>query len=635
MKRILVIDESEVIRETLALILGREFAVVKRPPSSTALPLANANEEEVDLLIFGVGPQLVAETANLLKFAARAPFAVLFLVDSKSATRAIENRDQVGWLAKPFNPYELKTKVGQLLAERAISLGAGAPLQARLNQELPRYLDYPYLNRAAASLVGRFAATQLPLLVWGEMGCGQEHVARAIAGSPGSPALRIFINAAELSSDYLEQMSFELASLGGQRGATPTLLIENLDKSRLSGQSVLVNFLEQEKERHGGLRLLTTANGDLLERVYQGDFLDALYYRLATLTLRLPPLRDRREDIPAIAAGIVRRYALNLGLGEVIITAGANERLSNYLWFANLSEMETVLARTLACHRKSRIEAADLMFDFSSEAAAEAKMDFEEFVPSQAPAKNVLEPVSARPEAGNGVPNGAGSAHDGAKSVDLNVVIHELAHELKNPMVTIKTFAQLLGDRYQDENFRARFQDVVGGDIDRMDDLLEVMIEFADFAQPRGSKVPLEEKLRTALKEVSAECAKRQARIQWKGNGQNREIQTDEAQLRYILRNVLLAVLSQAKMGSEIDVDVERHGCVEISYLREGARVASITHYLSGSAPEPDKCILPLRILLAKHLVERNGGRMAMEPSGSERDILRMEFPIAERGKEN
>ena len=60
---------------------------------------------------------------------------------------------------------------------------------------------------------------------------------------------------------------------------------------------------------------------------------------------------------------------------------------------------------------------------------------------------------------------------------DLSVLIHELAHELKNPMVTIKTFAQLLTDRYQDENFRARFQDVVGCDIERMDDLLELMIE--------------------------------------------------------------------------------------------------------------------------------------------------------------
>jgi len=92
-------------------------------------------------------------------------------------------------------------------------------------------------------------------------------------------------------------------------------------------------------------------------------------------------------------------------------------------------------------------------------------------------------------------------------------LIQELAHELKNPMVTIKTFAQLLKDRYHDENFRSRFQDVVSGDIEGMDELLELMIEFAEFSQPRWSKVPPQEKLRSALTEVTNECAKRQMQI--------------------------------------------------------------------------------------------------------------------------
>jgi light-regulated signal transduction histidine kinase (bacteriophytochrome) len=187
-------------------------------------------------------------------------------------------------------------------------------------------------------------------------------------------------------------------------------------------------------------------------------------------------------------------------------------------------------------------------------------------------------------------------------------------HELKNPMVTIKTFAQLLGDRYQDEDFRARFQDVVGGDIERMDDLLETLVEFADFPQPRASKVPLEEKLRTAVKEIGEECAKRQARISWKGNGHNREIRTDEGQLKYI--------------SGEIDIEVEKPGCVAISYMREGACVASVAHYLSAPSSTPDESALPLRILLAKQLVERNGGRMTIDQSDRERDIVKMEFPI-------
>jgi hypothetical protein len=95
------------------------------------------------------------------------------------------------------------------------------------------------------------------------------------------------------------------------------------------------------------------------------------------------------------------------------------------------------------------------------------------------------------------------------------------------------------------------------------------------------------------------------------------------------LKNTLLAVLSQAKMGSEIEVNIAKQGCVAISYVREGARLASITHYFSASAPSSDDAVLPLRMLLAKQLVERNGGRMALEGVDGEHDILRLEFPLA------
>ena len=91
---------------------------------------------------------------------------------------------------------------------------------------------------------------------------------------------------------------------------------------------------------------------------------------------------------------------------------------------------------------------------------------------------------------------------------------------------------------------------------------------------------------------------------------------------------MLLTVLSHAKLGSEIVVDFAEKGSITIAYLREGARVTSITHYLTDSAAQPNGGILPLRILLAQQLVERNGGRFAMDQSDPEKDIFRLEFPI-------
>jgi len=305
----------------------------------------------------------------------------------------------------------------------------------------------------------------------------------------------------------------------------------------------------------------------------------------------------------------------------------AQQRLVNYLWFGNLRELETVVARTLVLRAKDQLDAGDLVFDFGSAGQGLDASELVEFVPpGGGESVRAGSPVSLQIN---------GPAKGPAKSVDLNLVIHELAHEFKNPMVTIKTFAQLLGERYQDENFRSRFQEVVGSDIERMDDLLEVMIEFADFKQPRQSAVALEEKTRTVLSEIHSQCAKRQNRFDWKKNGHTGQIRSDERHLAYILKNVLLAVLAEAKMGSEIEIDLRQPGALAITSQREGARVGSVAHYLNDRSIQAEENLLPLRVLLAKHLVEKNGGRLIADWSDAEKDIVRMEFPIVEYGKEN
>lgn len=599
--------------------------VLKRPPETGVDALVRA-DEKIDLLIYGVASPMAADVASLLQFAAQAPCAVLFLVDSKTTVRAMADRRDVACLAKPFNPYELLDRVKELLARGEILPGGSTELPGRESSQLRRFLEYPYLGRTAASLVHRFATSRLPVLILGEVGSGQERVARAIFDLQLATTVPISLNAAEISADLLARKALALRSERGPGGESTALIIENLDRIEASAQSLLLEFMQREESRSGGWRIVATCRGDLLERVYRGDFLDGLYYRLATLTLKLPPLRERKEDIAALAGWFANHFSRALGLGEVTFSAAAVERLSNYLWFGNVGEMETVVARTLTIQRKNRVEASDIVFDFPSEEASDAR-DSGDTSPAGPRTERELKSRIDSPRVSNRPPPAPG--HGENKAVDLNVMIHELAHELKNPMVTIKTFAQLLEDRYQDENFRARFQDVVGGDIERMDDLLEVMIEFAAFSQPHMTNVPLEEKLRAVLGDASGECAKRQTSIKWKRNGFGREIRTDEAQLRYVLKNTLLTVLSQAKMGSEIEVDIEKQGCLAISYLREGARLASITHYFNASAPSSDDAVMPLRMLLAKQLVERNGGRMALEGVDGERDILRLEFPLA------
>jgi signal transduction histidine kinase len=162
-----------------------------------------------------------------------------------------------------------------------------------------------------------------------------------------------------------------------------------------------------------------------------------------------------------------------------------------------------------------------------------------------------------------------------------------------------------------------------------MDDLLEMMIEFADFSQPRVDRVSVEERLRSTVEELREECGKRHAAVRLQSSRTAAAILADENQLDYILKNVLSAVLSQAKAGSEIGVEIQQTGTVVISYLREGPRMASITQYLGSLSEAAGESILPLRTLLAKQLVERIGGELAVDSTDPEKEIVTMEFPIA------
>ena len=625
MKRILVIDESEMVRETLALILGRSFVVVKKPFGQGALSFENA-DQGVDLLILGITPAFAAEASKLLTFAMHAPFAVLFLVDSKSAARAIEDSERVACLTKPFNPYELKEKVGQLLARRTVFRDVQSPSREHREDKVSRYLSFPYLTRSAASLIHRFAASRLPILISGEIGCGQDRVARAICMLQGNTGLQVMLSGADIDINYLTEKGLKFSLDPKSRESDITVVIENLDRMAPSAQPLLLDFLETGEERFDHWRVIATTNADLSEKLYRGELLEGLYRKLTTLTLKLPPLRERREDIFDLAGWFARDCAKDLGLAEVNFSSGALERLKNYLWFGNLAEMETVIARTLTIRRRSRIDTSDIIFDFMDheDVVDDSEVDDRSFSPLHT--KNELKLVSAHATTESVSPTSSFEDRR-ATSPELSAVIHELAHELKNPMVTIKTFAQLLGERYEDEHFRARFQDVVGHDVDRMDELLETMVEFADFSAPRFCAVSFEQKLRSALDEVASECANRDVRFRWKGNGYSREIRVDEEQLKYVLKNVLVTILAQVKKGSEIEIEVQKHGSLIISFSREVERVASIAPYLTASKGS-DQNTFPLRILLSKHLVERNGGRMMIDQSDREKDLVTMEFSL-------
>ncbi|HEY6200381.1 MAG TPA: sigma 54-interacting transcriptional regulator, partial [Candidatus Binatia bacterium] len=349
MKKILVVDESQAVRETIYLLLGSDFAVAQK----SSLEDLDLGESAADLLIVGVS-SADAKPEELSDMARDAACPVLFLVSSPYVAAAAPKRPGVDYLVKPFNPYGLKEKVDALLSA---SPPAERQASAVLAPRALRYLDPPFATEEVARLARKFAETPFPILITAEPGCGQEAVARAVHALANLSGAWLSVHAAEAA-----QLPARAAALpAGQGDAPPTVYLRDVDAMDLAVQSGLLDFLLAEETRGRELRLIANTRADLLEKVYRGEFLDALYYRLATLVVRIPPLRDRPADIPLIAERLTEECSARLGVKKPRFSAAALERLKNYLWFGNLDEMESVIARTLALQAKELIDAPDLV----------------------------------------------------------------------------------------------------------------------------------------------------------------------------------------------------------------------------------------------------------------------------------
>jgi DNA-binding NtrC family response regulator len=618
MKRILVVDESRAVRETVTFVLGSDYDVVERPCLLDESVFAG--NEKADLLILGISARLASDIPDLLRTTTQVPVPVLFLVDSRSTVNFSESRGEFNFLAKPFNPYALKEKVGQLLNQRDPS-SVESSLPSMKRDEVGRYLDFPRIPAFTSVLAKKYALTSLPILIQGEMGCGQERVARAIYYLNDQAGTWTAVYISGISRyDLLQQLSrvFGTESEPSQR---ITLFLSGVEALDLLSQASLLEFVEREEERGKRFWLLSSSRVDLLEKVYRGEFLHSLYYCLATLTLGLPPLRERQGDIPLLVSLLGKEYGDRLGLGNVSFSSDAMDRLCNYLWFGNLDELEAVIARTLATCGKSVVQASDVVLGIPDESRESLSPKAREV--AMFDEREAKETSSVSNKESSRVKQSSNGDYRGVR-----IFINELAHELKNPMVTIKTFAQLLGDRFDDAIFRARFRETVGGDIERMDDLLEALLDFSRFSHPTVEKIHLYRPLCGVVEEIGPECVKREATVRWVRRGERAEVCVDEAQLRYAFKNILQAALTQVSPKSDIEIDVEGEGRVGVAYVREADHISSFAHYLDLSSTAVAEEALPLRILLAKILLERNGGGLEVNHFDGGKVLIRTELPV-------
>ncbi len=363
--RLLVIEDDAALAEVLSLHFEDQGASVG-VACTFADGLAAASAGAFDLALLdqhlpdGTGIELLPRLLN-----AAPDLAVIMMTGRHDLELAIEamRRGAADFVHKPVQPAQLEESIERLLARRRAARAATArPAE-------PSRVQRDLIGRSAAMLevskgIALAARGATTVLIGGESGSGKEVVARLIHQHSRVPSPFVAVNCAAIVDNLLESELF-----GHERGAftgatarkpgrfeqarTGTLFLDEVGELAPPLQAKLLRVLQEGTfERVGGTetlssnaRVVAATNRDLMAEVAAGRFREDLAYRLRVVEIRVPPLRERREDIPLLVDGLLARIAERLALPRPRITDEAEARLATHDWPGNVRELENLLTR--------------------------------------------------------------------------------------------------------------------------------------------------------------------------------------------------------------------------------------------------------------------------------------------------
>ena len=562
LQRILVVHDSPAVRETVGILLGAEYEVQASPVD---VYLARGIHEPP--------PHLLIATAQLAN--QPLPHGTVLWVDD-GAGRSLPGPP----LSRQFSPRELRQRVVAALAQPLPLPRAGARSR----------LEPPFVPAETGRTLTEATRSLLPLHLVGEPGVGKSALARAVHAERDEGEL-VWVDAAELE-----------AALAGLAPSTGTLFIDRVETLSAPAQQRLLAALDAtgalRRPDGGSARIISAAVGDLGAAVDAGRFAPALYYQLTLLTAQLPPLRERRDDIPALAQQLAADLAAALGRAPVTLSEAALERLGHYLWFGNLAELEAVLARSLALSRAARLEVDDLLFD------------------------------GARPRPSGRDALAAADAQAPLSAEPLDLIINELAHEFKNPLVTLKTFAHHLRRAQPHGDDDAQVARLTGEAVEQIDQTLENLLEFTRLEVPAPQTLPLAMLLDPVLQDCRHALGARGVRVEHDALP-GVAVCGDPQQLGYALTNLVRALARDLPSGAELRVGFQAPAAITIRLPTGsdplGSHLATLLERPADATQSP-----PLGVAIAHTVLARNGAELTVAAGAPSTVVVR--FRSAEAG---
>ena len=389
MSRILVVDDQEFPRQAVVDLIEHEFGVTAATAASAGEALAAMAEQVFDLIITDLKMDEMDGIQLLERVRSDHPGTEVIVVTGYGSIEDAVEAMRIG--ASDFVVKDGLSKVLPIKITKALENLSARHERDRLGEE-NRYLreeigdrfgeivgDSPVIQQVLGTVM-KVSATDSSVLIYGESGTGKELVARAIhRQSSRSEGPFVRVNCGALPRELVESELF-----GHEKGAFTsavrqkkgrfelaqggTIFLDEIADLPLDTQVNLLRVLqEKEFDRVGGehtltadVRVVAATNRNLKQMVGENEFREDLYYRLDVIPIQLPPLRERREDIPALVAHVLAKKCREINVSMRRLTEEALQLLCQYPWPGNVRELENIIERTVVLVDDDTIGANDL-----------------------------------------------------------------------------------------------------------------------------------------------------------------------------------------------------------------------------------------------------------------------------------
>lgn len=372
---ILLVEDDIFALEVTSVALEKfEYFVTKAENGMLALDILFRNYNKIDLVLLDINLPKMNGLQILENIHENYPeLPVIMLTGSKDINHAVSalKMGAIDFLNKPHAPEHLHVAIQNAL--KISNMTQEISRIKRKDRGVTNFSDIVGYNtglRETVSVAAKTASSNIPVLISGEVGVGKEVLARSIHGESGrvlSPF--VTVNCGAIPQNLIESTLFghkkgaftgaDRKSLGKVYEAEGgTIFLDEIDELPLDIQLKLLHLLQKKEiDPVGGgepiavdVRIISATNKNLLDEVRDGNFREDLYFRLNVMNIIIPPLRERRQDIPLLISHFIKRFAVLEDLSIKNISPEAERLLLNYNWVGNVSELENIIHRAMVLY---------------------------------------------------------------------------------------------------------------------------------------------------------------------------------------------------------------------------------------------------------------------------------------------